>query len=94
MICRMHLRPKQYLAARCSWRGYLSIFVVQDHGELEVGQIYASKLHPALGGPITIDNLRPAGALAAMTIAAQAASFTLYNTTIPSVPAVRDVGTR
>ncbi|WHO75287.1 hypothetical protein [Rhizobium sp. BT03] len=52
------------------------------HGELEVGQIYASKLHPALGGPITIDNLRPAGALAAMTIAAQAAPF----------PAIREVG--
>ncbi|WP_064696834.1 GAD-like domain-containing protein [Rhizobium aegyptiacum] len=66
--------------------------LLSAHGELEVGQIYAPKLHPALGGPITIDNLRPAGALAAMTIAAQAAPFTLYNTTIPAVPAVRDVG--
>nr|WP_245293757.1 GAD-like domain-containing protein [Rhizobium bangladeshense] len=66
--------------------------LLRAHGELEVGQIYAPKLHPALGGPITIDNLRPAGALAAMTIAAQAGSFTLYNTTIPAVPAVRDIG--
>lgn len=62
------------------------------HGELEIGQIYAPKLHPALGGPITVDNFRPAGALAAMTIAAQATPFTLYDTTKPSVPAVREVG--
>ncbi|MBB2682456.1 hypothetical protein N2597_27550 (plasmid) [Rhizobium sophoriradicis] len=62
------------------------------HGELEVGQIYAPKLHPALGGPIIVDNLRPASALPAMTIAAQATPFTLYNTTIPNVPAIREVG--
>lgn len=62
------------------------------HGELNVGQIYAPKLHPALGGPITVDNLRPAAALAAMTIAAQATCFTLYNSAIASVPAVREVG--
>ncbi|OLP47043.1 GAD-like domain-containing protein [Rhizobium oryziradicis] len=62
------------------------------HGELEFGQIYAPKLHPALGGVITVENLRPANALAAMTIAAQAGPFTLYDTTKPSVPAVRTIG--
>lgn len=62
------------------------------HGELEFGQIYAPKLHPALGGSITVENLRPANALAAMTIAAQAGPFTLYDTTKPSVPAVRYIG--
>jgi hypothetical protein len=66
--------------------------LLRAHGELEVGQIYAPKLHPSLGGAIAIDNFRPAGALAAMTIAAQATPFTLYNTTIPSVPAIREVG--
>lgn len=62
------------------------------HGELEVGQIYAPKLHPALGGAITVENLRPADALVAMTIAAQAGPFTLYDTTKPNVPAVRHIG--
>lgn len=62
------------------------------HGELEIGQIFAPKLHPALGGPITVDNLRPARALEAMTIAAQAMPFVLYDTTKPNVPAVRSIG--
>ncbi|TWF50080.1 GAD-like domain-containing protein [Neorhizobium alkalisoli] len=62
------------------------------HGELEFGQIYAPKLHPALGGAITVENLRPADALVAMTIAAQAGAFTLYDTTKPNVPAVRHIG--
>lgn len=61
-------------------------------GELEFGQIYAPKLHPSLGGPLTVENLRPVDALVAMSIAAQSQAFTLYNTTIPSVPAVRFIG--
>ena len=61
-------------------------------GELELGQIYAPKLHPALGGEIKVDNFRPADALAAMTIAAQTGPFTLYDTTKPNVPAVRIIG--
>jgi len=66
--------------------------VFKAHGELDFGQIYAPKLHPALGGPFMVDNFRPADAFVAMSIAAQTGPFTLYNTTIPSVPAVRYIG--
>jgi hypothetical protein len=66
--------------------------LLKKHGELKVGQIYAPILHPAMGGPFTVDNFRPADALVAMSIAAQSTSFTLYNASIPSVPAVRRIG--
>jgi len=66
--------------------------VFKAHGELEFGQMYAPKLHPALGGPFTVDNFRPADALVAMSLAAQAGPFALENTTIPSVPVVRYIG--
>jgi hypothetical protein len=65
---------------------------LKAYGELGFGQIYAPKLHPALGGTITVDNFRPADALVAMSIGVQTGTFTLYNTTIPSVPAVRTIG--
>lgn len=68
--------------------------VLKSCGELEFGQIYALKLHPALGGPVTMENFRPAQALAALTIAVQAAPFTLYDSTQPHVPEVRVIGDR
>ncbi len=66
--------------------------VLKAYSELEFGQIYALKLHPALGGPVTVENFRPADAVTALTIAAQAALFTLYDSTQPHVPAVRMIG--
>ncbi|QYA08727.1 GAD-like domain-containing protein [Agrobacterium larrymoorei] len=61
-------------------------------GKLQLGQIYSPKLHPSLGGQLTVENMRPVNALPAMTIAAQAGPFTLYDTTKPSTPAVRIIG--
>lgn len=66
--------------------------LLRAHGELDVGQIYAPRLHPALGGRITVDEFHRVNALAAMTIAAQATSFSLYDPTKPGVPMVRKVG--
>ncbi len=66
--------------------------LLKSSGRLQFGQIYSPKLHPLLGGQLTVENMRPVDALSAMTIAAQAGPFTLYDTTKPSTPAVRTVG--
>ena len=52
---------------------------LKAYGPLEFGQIYAPRLHPALGGSMTVDNFRPASAREAMAIAAQAAPFNLVD---------------
>jgi len=50
---------------------------LKAYGRLQPDQIYAPRLHPALGGPRTLENFRPASALEALSIAAQAAPFIL-----------------
>jgi hypothetical protein len=65
--------------------------LLKNLGKLQLGQIYSPKLHPSLGGQLTVENMRPVDALSAMTIAAQAGPFTLYDTTKPSTPAVRTI---
>ena len=66
--------------------------VFKAHGPLKFGQIYAPKLHPALGGPVTVDNFRPASALEALALSAQAGPFTLRNATSFPVRDVRQLG--
>lgn len=61
---------------------------LKAYGALPLGQIYAPKLHPVLGGPRTLDNFRPASALEALALAAQAAPFMLEDT--PRI--VREIG--
>jgi len=61
---------------------------LKAYGALPFGQIYAPKLHPALGGPATVDNFRPASALEALALAVQAAPFMLVDT--PRI--VRQIG--
>jgi hypothetical protein len=66
--------------------------VRKAHGPLKYGQIYAPKLHPALGGPVTVDNFRPASALEALALSAQAGPFTLRDATKFPVRDVRQIG--
>lgn len=61
-------------------------------GQLELGQIYGPKLDPALGGVIEAESFRRVSALEGMAIAAQIVPFTLFDSTKPSVPAVRRIG--
>lgn len=61
---------------------------LKAYGALPFGQIYAPKLHPALGGPRTLDNFRPASALEALALAAQAGPFMLEH----SLRTVREIG--
>lgn len=60
--------------------------------ELAYGQIYAPKLHLALGGSITVDNFRSASALEAMGLAAQAGPFDLRDMSAPRIKVVRQLG--
>jgi hypothetical protein len=66
--------------------------VLKAHGPLKFGQIYAPKLHPALGGPVTVDNFRPASALEALALSAQAGPFTLRSAIMYVVKDVRQIG--
>lgn len=66
--------------------------LVQDYGPPGRGQIYAPRLHPALGGSLTIENFRPASAFEALAIAAQAAPFNLVDTRSFPPKIVRPVG--
>ncbi|WP_026868632.1 GAD-like domain-containing protein [Inquilinus limosus] len=61
-------------------------------GPLSYGQIYAPRLHPALGGPIVAEAFRPVSAFEALLIAAQTGPFVLYDASTPQVPAVRQIG--
>ena len=62
------------------------------HGPLKFGEVYAPKLHPALGGNYTVENIRPASALEAFALMAQAGVFELKDSTQPSVPTIRQIG--
>lgn len=46
--------------------------LARRHGRLPLGQIYAPKLHPAMGGALDLANFRPAPALEAMALMAEA----------------------
>ncbi|WP_026868633.1 GAD-like domain-containing protein [Inquilinus limosus] len=61
-------------------------------GPLSYGQIYAPRLHPALGGPIVVEAFRPVSAFEALLIAAQTGPFVLYDASTPQVRAVRAIG--
>lgn len=65
---------------------------LKANGELAYGQIYAPKLHPALGGSITVENFRSASALEAMSLAAQAGPFDLRDMSSPRIKVVRQLG--
>jgi hypothetical protein len=65
---------------------------LRAHGPLRFGQIYAPKLHPALGGPLQVDNFRPASALEALALSAQAGPFTLRSALMYQVKDVREIG--
>lgn len=61
-------------------------------GQLDFGEIYRPKLDPALGGVIEAESFQRVSALEAMAIAAQLEPFTLFDSTKPTVPAVRRIG--
>jgi hypothetical protein len=61
-------------------------------GPLRYGQIYAPKLHPALGGPLEVDNFRAASALEALALSAQAGPFMLRSAILYEVKDVRQIG--
>ena len=46
--------------------------LARQHGRLPLGQIYAPKLHPAMGGALDPANFRPVSALEAMALMADA----------------------
>ncbi len=54
--------------------------VLKACGPLTYGQIYAPRLHPALGGPIVAEAFRPVSAFEALLIAAQTGPFILHDT--------------
>ena len=61
-------------------------------GPLKYDQIYAPKLHPALGGALRLDNFRPASALEALALAAQAGPFELIDNSSLPPKLVRHLG--
>lgn len=61
---------------------------LKAYGAVRLDQIYASKLHPVLGGQRTLDNFRPASALEALALAAQAGPFMLEH----SLRIAREIG--
>jgi len=61
-------------------------------GPLNYGQIYAPRLHPALGGSIVVESFRPVSAFEALLIAAQTGPFVLHDSSTPQVRAVREIG--
>ena len=61
-------------------------------GPLKFDQIYAPKLHPALGGALKLDNFRPASALEALALAAQAGPFELIDNSELPPKMVRQIG--
>lgn len=65
---------------------------VKAYGPLSFGEIYALKLHPALGGPMRLENFRRASALEALAIAAQAAPFVLKDLMARPPRIVRQLG--
>ncbi|WP_414833992.1 GAD-like domain-containing protein [Afifella sp. YEN Y35] len=60
-------------------------------GSLDYGEIYALKLHPALGGPVVVENLGRKKALEALAIAAQAGPFRLIDASTPQMRVVREI---
>ncbi|MDT0683382.1 GAD-like domain-containing protein [Roseicyclus sp. F158] len=62
------------------------------HGPLEFGQVYAPKLHPALGGPRTAENFRPASALEAISLIHQAEPVILTDASVFPPKDIRVIG--
>lgn len=53
--------------------------LVRAHGPLPPGQIFAPRLHPALGGRLSVDTMRPVPAVEALALMAQGEPFTLVD---------------
>jgi len=65
---------------------------VKTYGPLAMGQIYAPRLNPALGGAMSLDNFRPAAALEAMSLAAQSGPFVLKDVLARPPHVTRQIG--
>lgn len=66
--------------------------LVRLHGPLAPGQIFAPRLHPALGGVLSLETLRPVPAVEALGLIAQAEPVTLIDGRRPRPVVLRPIG--
>ncbi len=66
--------------------------LVASHGPLAPGQIFAPRLHPAIGGPMRVENFRPASAPAATALLHQMEPFILMDHRTPKAVELRAIG--
>ena len=65
--------------------------LLRKYGPPKFSEIYAPKLHPALGGSMSVENFRPVDAEVAMTLMAQAAGFDLHRVTTTPTSLIDEV---
>lgn len=75
-------------------RAYQPLFerLIAAHGPLSPGQIFAPRLHPALGGGMELDNFRPAAAAEAVALIHQMEPYVLIDHSAPRKVKVRHLG--
>jgi|GEM_PF-1555481 hypothetical protein len=66
--------------------------LVKAHGPLAPGQIFAPRLHPAIGGAVTVENFRPASAPEATALLHQMEPFVFMDHRKPRAVEVRMIG--
>lgn len=66
--------------------------LVAAHGPLAPGQIFAPRLHPAIGGSMSAENFRPASALEATALLHQMEPFVFMDHRKPRAVEVRKIG--
>jgi len=66
--------------------------LVAAHGSLAQGQIFAPRLHPAIGGALAVSNFRPVAAVEAVALIHQMEPFVLTDSSTPNGGTVRRIG--
>jgi hypothetical protein len=68
--------------------------LVATHGPLAQGQIFAPRLHPAIGGTLALSNFRPVAAAEAVALLHQMEPFALTQSAANGPQTMRKIGSR
>lgn len=66
--------------------------LLKEHGPLATGQIFAPRLHPAIGGTMTMENFRPVSAPEAVALLHQMEPLAMMDHRKPNAVKVRTIG--